>query len=231
MKRFSFYFVLFFSIIFLNTACITDDLEGGLTNDEIIAGLKEALRVGSDNSVTTLNKENGYFADLALKILLPPEAANVESKLRDFGFGYMVDDVILKMNRAAEAAAVKAKPIFINAITNITINDGLNILNGSDNAATIYLQNNTQTQLVAAYKPDIQAAMEEAGAQQAWASVTSKYNSLPLVTPVNTDLSQHVTQKAMDGLFLTIAKEEKKIRQDPVARVTDILKKVFGNQQ
>jgi hypothetical protein len=132
------------------------------------------------------------------------------------------------MNRAAEQAAEKAGPIFLTAITNITISDGLNILQGTDTAATGYLRVNTQTQLYNTYKPDIQEAMQSVGAQQAWSQLTGLYNSVPFVTPLNTDLSAHVTTRALNGLFVTLGKEEQKIRKDPLARVTDILKKVFS---
>ena len=223
---------LFFTIIlFFGLGC--DQLGNvnptqGLTNDEIIQGLKEALNVGNGNAVTIANKIDGYFGNPLIKIPFPTEAEKIQTTLRSLGFGKLVDDAVLSLNRAAEDAAIKAKPIFINAITKLTISDGLSILNGDTVAATNYLHSKTFTDLKVAFKPDIQTSLDKVNATKYWGDVVSQYNKIPFVTPVNTDLSEYVTGKALEGLFFLVSKEEGKIRRDPVARVTDILRKVFG---
>lgn len=205
-----------------------------LTDAEIVEGLKEALRVGSDSSVAKGSKVNGYFGNALLKILLPPEAAPILEVITQVPGGQaLLDEVVLKMNRAAEQAATSAAPILWDAITGITINDGLNILRGNDDAATQYLKGATQAQIVAAFRPFVLDAMNSVGAQSAWATLTSNYNTVApfLGKPqVNTDLTDHTTTKATDGLFLMVADEEKKIRTDVNHRVNDILRKVFGSQ-
>ncbi|MCX7745136.1 MAG: DUF4197 domain-containing protein [Flavobacteriales bacterium] len=211
------------------------DLLGSLTNSDVVAGLKEALKVSTDTSVANLNRTDGYFANAAVKILLPPEAAAVESTLRAIpGIGNaVVDDVILKINRAAEQAAAEAKPIFINAITNITFNDAMNILNGPDDAATQYLKAQTYSQLVTAFTPPIENALTSVGAQQAWnAMITyyNTYNDILGLQDIPDNLAQYTTQKGLDGLFHIVAIEEGKIRNDVNHRVNELLQRVFGAQ-
>ncbi len=209
----------------------------GPTNDEIISGLKQALTISTDTSVMNLNRTNGYFTNAAIKILLPPEAQKIESTLRSVpGIGNtLVDDLIQKMNRAAEQAAVKAGPIFKDAITKITFADVMNILNGADDAATQYLKTNTYAQLQAAFQPPIEDALKSVGAQQAWNTVMTTYNNynnfIPGTTDIPDNLAAHVTQKALDGLFHIVAIEEGKIRKNIGHQVTDLLKKVFGPKQ
>lgn len=210
------------------------DLLNSLTNDDIVAGLKEALKVSSDTSVATLNKTDGYFANLAVKILLPPEAAAVESTLRIVpGIGdAIVDELILKINRAAEEAATAAGPIFYNAITNITFSDAMNILNGPNDAATQYLKSQTYTQLRDAFTPPIEDALTSVGAQQLWYQVTSTYNTYNdlLGQPdIPDNLASHTTSKGLDGLFHIVAIEEGKIRNDINHRVNELLQRVFGS--
>jgi hypothetical protein len=211
----------------------------GLTNEEVIAGLKQALNVGTDTSVALLNKVDGYFKDEAVKILLPPEAqvmyANL-SKVPDITT--LMDQTILAMNRAAEDAATEAKPIFVNAITGITIADGFTILKGTDTAATIYLQGKTYDSLYQKFQPKIDVSLNKplvAGisAQSAYSNLIDVYNTASLggllFDRVTTNsLSSHVTKKGLNGLFLKVADQEKKIRKDPIAQVTDLLRKVFG---
>lgn len=211
------------------------DLLGSLTNDDVVAGLKEALKVSTDTSVANLNRTDGYFGNDAVKILLPPEAAAVESTLRAVpGIGdAVVDDVILKINRAAEQAAAEAGPIFFNAITNITFNDAMNILNGPDDAATQYLKLQTYTQLVSSFTPPIENALTSVGAQQAWNSMITYYNTYNDILglqDIPDNLAQYATQKGLDGLFYIVAIEEGKIRNDVTHRVNDLLQRVFGNQ-
>jgi hypothetical protein len=200
-----------------------------LSSDEIVSGLKDALSVGTNNSTAKLSAADGFFKDAAVKILMPPEAAKVEQTLRSAGFGQMVDDAILSMNRAAEDASKSAAPIFLDAIKNMSVNDALGILKGTDTAATGYLRKNTTVQLTAAFKPIIQSSLQKTGATKYWAAVFDKYNKIPFVKKVNTDLPTYATEKALFGIFFYVAAEEKKIRTNPAARVTDILKKVFGS--
>lgn len=204
--------------------------EGGsssLSNDDIVSGLKEALRVGTDSSAKRLSKLNGFFGDAAIKILMPEEAKKVEATLRSAGMGNLVDKAILSMNRAAEDAASGVGSIFWDAIKGITLTDGIGILRGGDFAATEYLKKTTTAQLTEKFRPAIEASLAKVDATKYWKDVFSKYNMLA-PKKVNTDLTAYVTEKALKGLFYNIALEEKKIRKDPAAQVTGILKKVFG---
>jgi hypothetical protein len=201
--------------------------KNGLSNDEIIGGLKEALSVGTNNGTNKLSMVDGFFKDAAIKILMPAEAQKVEQKLRSIGFGKQVDNAILSMNRAAEDAAKSAAPIFINAIKGITIQDGLGILKGGDFAATNFLKGKTTSQLTEAFRPVIESSLQKVNATKYWNTVFSTYNTFSK-EKVNTDLAAYVTEKALAGIFYQVGLEEQKIRKDPVARTTDILKKVFG---
>lgn len=201
----------------------------GLTNAEIVTGLKEALNVGSKNAGNKLSAVNGFFGNTLIKILLPPEAQKVENALRSVGMGSVVDKAILSMNRAAEDAAKKAAPIFINAIAGITIQDGLSILTGGQNAATEFLKARTTASLTQAFRPVIQNSLQKVNATALWNTVFSTYNKLPTtVNKINPDLTSYVTDRALNGLFVTIADEERQIRTNPAARVSSILQKVFG---
>lgn len=199
----------------------------GLSKDEIISGLKEALSVGTTNSTAILNKTDGFFANAALKILMPEEALKAEKTLRQFGMGNLVDKAILSMNRAAEDAAGEVSGIFITAIKGMTITDGLNILKGSNDAATQYLKTNTTAQLTEKMRPVIESSLAKVNATQYWKDVFTAYNKFSK-TPVDTDLSSYVTQKSMAGIFYSIAEEEAKIRTNPAAQISPLLKKVFG---
>jgi hypothetical protein len=200
----------------------------GLSNADIITGLKEALTVGTNNGTNKLSMIDGFFKDAAIKILMPSEAQKVEKKLRDIGFGKQVDNAILSMNRAAEDAAKSAAPIFINAIKGITIQDGLSILRGNDFAATNFLKEKTLAQLTEAFRPVIEQSLQKVNATKYWNTLFSTYNTFSK-EKVNTDLAAYVTEKATAGIFYQVGLEEQKIRKDPVARTTDILKKVFSN--
>ena len=201
----------------------------GLSNEDIINGLKEALRVGTDSSAKRLSKLNGFFGDAAIKVLMPEEAKKVESKLRGLGMGNMVDKAILSMNRAAEDAANGVGNIFWDAIKSMSITDGLKILRGGDFAATDYLKSGTTKQLTEKFRPVIEASLVKMDATRYWKDVFTTYNKFTL-NPVNTDLTAYVTERALSGLFLKISLEEQKIRKNPAAQVTDILKKVFGGK-
>lgn len=208
----------------------TETGAGGLSNADIISGLKEALSVGARNSSNQLSAVDGFFKNAAIKILLPEEAQKVEKTLRDLGLGSLVDKAILSVNRAAEDAATKAAPIFIDAIKGITIQDALGILQGGDFAATNYLKSKTTTPLTNAFRPVIESSLQKVGATKYWTDVFTAYNKFA-TNKINPDLPAYVTGKALDGIFYQVGLEEQKIRKDPVARVSDILKKVFGSKQ
>jgi len=210
---------------------LSDNRKGNssLSNSEVIAGLKQALEIGSNNAGSQLSALNGYFGNQLIKILMPPEAKKVEQTLRSIGMGSEVDKAILAMNRAAEDAAKKAAPIFVDAIRTITIQDGLGILRGGNGAATNYLKGRTTTQLTNSFRPVIENSLKKVDATKYWSQVFSIYNKLPTtVNKINPDLAGYVTERALSGLFVTVEQEENKIRQNPSARVTDLLKKVFG---
>lgn len=195
---------------------------------QIAAALKEALTIGTQNSTGRLSTVNGFFANAALKILMPPEAQKVESALRKVGLGSVVDKAILSMNRGAEDAASAAAPIFVNAIKQMSITDAIGILRGGDFAATNYFKDKTTAALTEAFRPVITNALKKVDATKYWSDVFSTYNKISS-TPVNTDLSAYVTEKAIAGIFHEVSLEEQKIRKDPAARVTDLLKTVFGS--
>ncbi|WP_192085930.1 DUF4197 domain-containing protein [Algoriphagus sp. Y33] len=201
---------------------------GTPTDSEINSGLKQALEYGASYASDRLSKEDGYLGNLAIKIVFPEEAKKVESTLRSLGLGSLCDQVITSVNRAAEDAAIEAKPIFVAAIKDMSIADVKNILLGSDNAATKYFQNKTTTSLEGKFKPIIESSLTKVGATRYWSDVIGRYNKIPLMTPIEADLSNFVTQKAIDGLFYEIAKEELKIRENAAARSTILLQKVFG---
>jgi hypothetical protein len=203
----------------------------GLSSDEIINGLKQALTLGAQKSADKLSAADGFFKDAAVKVLMPPQAQNVEKTLRNLGMGKLVDDAILSMNRAAEDASKSAAPIFVNAIKRMTVQDGLGILRGADTAATGYLRKSTSPELTSAFHPVIDSSLQKTGATKYWKTVFDTYNKLPTTfRKVDPDLASFVTQKAMDGIFYYVAQEEQKIRKDPAAQVTDLLKKVFGRK-
>ncbi len=209
----------------INTSAITPGKS--LSNDDIISGLKEALRVGTDSSSKKLGKLDGYFGDAAIKLIMPAEAQKAEKTLRSLGMGNMVDKAILSMNRAAEDAAKGVGNIFWNSIKQMSITDGLQILKGSDTAATGYLKKTTTTELTNKFRPVIDSSLKKFDATKYWTDVFTAYNKVSL-KKVNPDLTAYVTEKALSGLFYNIALQEQKIRKDPAAQVTDILKKVFG---
>ncbi|HRG33033.1 MAG: DUF4197 domain-containing protein [Saprospiraceae bacterium] len=201
-----------------------------LNTDEIAAGLKEALSKGTSKGSDQLSVKDGFYKSI-YKILLPPEAKAVTDKLRLIpGFDKVEENMLEKINRAAEDAAIKAKPIFLSAIKQMTIKDAWNILKGEDNAATQYLMRTTQTALYAEFKPVITESLNKFGALDYWSSAVNKYNQIPLVKKANPDVADHVTNKALEGLFKKIAEEENDIRHNLASRTTDLLKKVFAKQ-
>lgn len=201
---------------------------GTITDQEAANGLTEALVQGATHGSDLLSVVNGYLGNPQVKIPFPPEAQKIENTLRDLGLNKMCDDVINSINHAAENAAVEAKPILINSIRQMTINDAMNILFGANDAATEYLKKTTTAQLTAKFKPVIDNSLSKVGATKYWSDAVNYYNKIPLIEDMNPDLSGYVTQKALDGLFYMIEQEELKIRQDPGSRVSDIVQKVFG---
>lgn len=199
------------------------------TSTEIALGLKQALELGTTSGADRLSVKDGFFGNLAVKLFFPPEAQKAEKMLRSLGFNQLCDNVLLSLNRAAEDAAIEAKPIFISAIRQMTINDAVNILLGKQNdAATNYFKRVTSDQLRLKFEPIVQNSLSKVGATKYWGDVTNTYNKVPFVSKINPDLKDYVTQKAIDGLFLEIAQEELKIRNNISARNTSLLQKVFG---
>jgi len=199
-----------------------------LTSDQIVSGLKEALSLGAQKSGDKLSAKDGFFKDAAVKILLPKQVQDIEKQMRMFGLGKLVDNAELSMNRAAEDASKSAAPIFLSAIKQMTVTDALQILRGSDTAATGYLRKTTTPQLTSAFMPIVESSLKKTDANKYWKDVFTAYNRFSS-TPVDTDINSYVTGKALDGLFYYVAQEEIGIRKNPAARVTDILKTVFGN--
>jgi hypothetical protein len=227
--------------VFLLVACTTAQInqtmsevnkalgtEQGLTTAEVADGLKEALINGISNGSNLASQVDGYFKNPRIKIPFPPDVKKVEDKLRQIGLGGEVDKFVMTLNRGAEDAAKEAKPIFVAAIKQMTIQDAWAILKGQDNAATEYLKRTTSPLLYEKFHPVIANSLNKVSATKYYGDIVNTYNKIPLVEKVNPDLNDYATNKAMDGLFLLIADEEKKIRQDPVARTTELLKKVFG---
>ncbi len=234
-------------LMFISTGCaelMTLLQSGGaaLTENDVVNGLKEALITGARNAAGRLAAENGYYGDAAIKIPLPDEAKMIVDNIsRIPGGEKLLEDVIVKINRAAEDAAKEVAPVFVNSVTQMTISDAFNILNGADNAATTYLKNTTYNQLYELYKPKIQASTEKkiignVSTKDSWLALTGKWNDvantiagkLAGLKPVNTDLDDFLTNKALSGMFLKVEGEELKIRKEVSARVTPLLQKVFG---
>lgn len=210
----------------------TNKILGGgnssLTNDEVIKGLREALTVGTGNAASFASKVDGFNKNPKIRIPFPPEAIKVKNTAEDLGLHDQVNEFVLTLNRAAEEAAKEAAPVFINAIKGMSIKDGFTILKGEDNAATVYLRDKTNAELYAKFLPIVKSAINKVEVTKYWNPLITTYNKVPFSQKMNPDLEAYVTEKALDGLFILLAEEELKIRKDPAARVTDILKKVFG---
>lgn len=201
---------------------------GNPTAAEMGLGIKQALELGTSRGADLLSAKDGFFGNLAVKILFPSEAQKVEKTLRSVGLGSLADNVILSLNRAAEDAAKEAKPIFLSAIKQMTITDATNILFGDKDAATAYFKTVTTAQLMAKFKPVITSSLSKVGATKYWGDAANQYNKIPLVKPVSTDLSDYVAQKAIEGMFIQVAQQELLIRDNLGARTTTLLQKVFG---
>ncbi len=202
---------------------------GGVTEAEAGQGIKEALGQGLVKAVLNLNKTDGFFGSQFYKVLLPPDAVKIENTLRDLGMGKMVDKAILSINRAAEDAVGYAKPIFVSAIKDMTLMDAINIVKGPKDAATNYFKGKTREALLAAFLPSIKSSLDKVDATKYYGDIVNTYNNFPTTfKKINPDLPSFVVEKATDALFDQIAKEEANIRENPVARTTEILRKVFG---
>jgi hypothetical protein len=203
---------------------------GTLTNDEIIAGLKQALEVGTEKAVALVSQANGYYGNPDIKIPLPESVQKVEKILRTAGYGQKVDAFELSMNRAAERAAPEAKSIFWDAINQMSFEDASKILNGRENEATLYFEDKTSGRLQELFKPIVKDSMGEVGVTRSFQDLNAKAESMPFGKSLSFDLDQYVTDGALKGLFKMLAEQERQIRTDPAARVTDLLQKVFASQ-
>lgn len=199
-----------------------------LSESEIANGLKEALKIGSQNASSQLNKLDGFNKNLKVRIPFPPDAQRVATELRKWGFGKKVDEFETTLNRSAEQASKEAANIFVGAVSSMTITDAKNILQGKNDAATSFLRQKTSSQLTSAFRPHIEKALQGTLATKKWRELTALYNKIPMVKPVNTDLIAYTNERALLGMFTIVADEELKIRQDPAARVTDLLRRVFA---
>lgn len=228
-------------LIFLSTSCTTQQISdtmriltddnAALTSAEVDKGLREALIKGISVGADEVSQIGGYLNNPKIRIPFPPEIQKVENTLRDLGMGSLVDDFVTTLNRGAEEAAKEAKPVFVNAIRQMTIEDAFAILRGSEDEATKYLKRTTTSELTNKFMPKIQEALNQTGATMYYTDIVNTYNKIPLVQKVNPNLDEYATSLAIDGLFLKIAEEEKNIRQNPAARTTEILKRVFGRDQ
>lgn len=226
---------LLFAICMLSSCEVLNQIPGavntggiGTSQNEAALGIKEALNQGLGKAVTQLNVTDGFFRS-AYKILLPPEAQKIENTLRNLGLNSMVDKAILSINRGAEDAAGKATPIFINAIRSMTLNDAINLVRGGDTSATHFFREKTTAQLTDAFRPVIQNSLDQVDATKYYGDMVNRYNSIPTTfKKLNPDLAGYVTSRATDALFNLIAREEKNIRENPLARTSELLRKVFG---
>lgn len=232
MKKFSVIFIvliLFSGCDVLQQVSQNAGLSVPLTQDEAAQGIKAALSQGLVRAVLQLNKEDGFFKDLTYKVLLPPDAQKIENALRTVGLGNMVDKAILQINRGAEDAAGYAKPIFVNAIQNMTLTDAIGLVKNGDTSATHFFREKTTQQLFTAFLPIIKSSLNKVDATKYYSDIVNKYNNFPLTfTKINPDLAGYVTTKATNALFDQIALEEKDIRTNFASRTTAILKRVFG---
>jgi len=200
----------------------------GLDNDTIVSGLKEALSVGTENAIKSVSQVDGYFGNDIIKVIMPEKIEKVADVLGKVGYQQQVDGFILSMNRAAERAAPEAASIFGSAIKEMTLDDARGILDGGDTAATDYFKAKTSEKIYETFKPIISSSMNEVGVTRSYKEMMDKYTALPFMKSESLDLDHYVTDKGLDGLFYMLGQEEKKIRTNPAGRVTELLKKVFG---
>ena len=226
-------YLLILSVTLFFTSCevlsqLPNAMGTGVTEAEAGQGIKEALGQGLTRAVSNLNKTDAFFGNAFYKILLPPEVQKVERTLRNIGLGQTVDKAILQINRGAEDAVGFAAPIFVNAIKQMTITDGINILRGDETAATSYLRSKTATELKSSFNPIVKTSLDKVNATKYWERAITAYNAIPFSNKkINPDLGAYVTEKAMEGIYSEIAKQEKDIRANPMARTSELLKRVF----
>ena len=201
----------------------------GLSEDSIISGLKEALQIGVGKAIDYSSKADGYLANPQIKIPMPEKIQNVADMLGNIGLQKPVDNFVLSMNRAAEAASPQAKEILLSAVQNMTFDDAKNVLNGGDTAATDYLREKTYNDISGAFKPIVSDTVNQVGVTSAYKEMMGRFSDIPFASAQSLDLDSYVTDKAISGLFVMLAEEEKNIRTNPQARATDLLKQVFGN--
>ena len=237
MKKFLILLILFPVISnaqFKNILKKSSETATGILNKngkvDIAAGLKEALNKGITEQVSKLTQVDGFYKNELVKIVMPEELSKVDKTLRKLGMGSLADDGIKALNRAAEDAVKEATPVFVNDIKNIKIADAKTILMGNKNAATTYLQQSTNKELYTKFLPVVQQSIGKVGADKIWNGIIQKYNTVPLVSKINPDLNDYVTNKALEGVFKMIAIEEKNIRTDLQSRTSTVLKKVFAMQ-
>ncbi len=201
---------------------------GALSHQRVVSGLKEALRIGTQNSVTSTSARDGYFRNEAIKILMPEKLRTLERGLRAAGMAGPVDELVLGMNRAAEAAAPQAKQIFLGALSQMTFDDGRKILTGGDTAATEYFKGRTSESLTSAFRPEVERAMRDVGVARQYEALLGRAKTIPFLKADSVDINGYVVAKSLDGLFHVLGQEEQKIRTNPAARVTPLLREVFG---
>ena len=234
--------ILFSTLVIIGSSCellnevskvvqtpVATNASNPLSNDEVIAGLKEALSIGIKNSVNLTSATDGFLKNTEIMLPFPPDAIKVKEKAMALGLSGQVEKFETTLNRAAEEATKEAIPIFIDAIKNMTVQDGFAILKGGNGSASQFLKNQTSAKLVSAFAPKVKEATSKVKLTEYWNPIITKYNALTLGNKLDPDLNAYITQKAIDGLFIMVAKEEDKIRLDPAARVSDILIKVFGS--
>lgn len=232
---------IFITLILALTSCKTTDVArvldslnqqggSGLSQQTVAAGLKQALQVGTDKAVFDTNRKGGYSGNPLIKIIMPEKLDKVASAVRKIGLGSYVDGIELQMNRAAESAAGEAKAVFFDAISRMSWQDAWGILRGGDNAATNYFKKHTTTALTNRFKPIIKTSMQKVGFYNDYNKLINTYNAIPFTKKQDFSMETYVTDKALDGLFTLVAQEEAKIRRDPVARTTELLRKVFSSQ-
>lgn len=230
MKKLS----LIICVLFLSSCAelqeIANQYPVGVSDTEISSGLRQALDMGIDKQVTKLTQENGFFSNELVRIGLPAELQKVDKTLRDVGLGSLADEGLKILNRAAEDAVKEATPIFVDAVSQITFNDARNILLGSEDAATMYLTDKTETQLYDKFNPVVKNSLDKVGATEIWKNIITRYNNLPLTNNVNPDINDYVTKEALNGVYTMIAVEEKEIREKVSSRSTALLKRVFALQ-
>ena len=228
------YTYLIITLFFFNCAELQQVVnqlpQGGISEADMASGLRQALDFGIDKQVSKLTQKDGFYKNELVKILLPEELQKVDKALRDIGLDNLADEGLKVLNRAAEDAVKEATPIFVNAVKGITFNDAKQILLGNDDAATQYLIGRTQTDLYDKFHPVIQNSFSKVGADQIWENLINKYNAIPFTSDVNPDLTDYVTNEALDGVYTMIAVEEKEIRTKVSSRTTDLLRRVFAMQ-